>query len=594
MGASSVDNAILVGGCENPVAADYAAHCARRGRRTISVTKTGRINGLAGFHQIDESTTNKASPSSCSGSVNHVVVFINARVGVREQAALAAMIKIAKEKLAQRYCIVSSFEVHLGNPHALRAENYVRRLLEGTRAQVIVLRSGHIITPHSRLGSWLQKFWLGFPFVPARLCSCCVDADDLFVTIDHVLEDVDPHQRRTYALLGTRKPWRDRLLENHIGLGSRLYAVIAPFCIPLTIFRAILGMAFAYFAGKSRFLQAWHVQTLFPRSNKEALTLYNKYNYKHVKIVGYNNGAIHFGQKYPGKTIVSMVRCNQRATVRGESAAFDAGVTIHQARDVLDKNGRELLVLPNYSYVALGTGYFIPIHGSASDFTTIAETIQKVLVYDPLQDRFISARREDPLFGEYLYNLQANVLLLRLQVRTKHKTRYSVKQLQSNQPTGKEIIGYFDDPAPSNVEIRKAGSAAKTIKVYQYFKEQAEGNGAGLDVPRDALGQLWDRLEENAFSSVLFHGLNRLLAYHVELFLTKEDFLTFWATHWDLPILKIQLRYIKKDGFKNSPFCQHDCVSADLFMLKKHRRRFDMYLRGVIPTAKLNPGKHTH
>ena len=127
-----------------------------------------------------------------------------------------------------------------------------------------------------------------------------------------------------------------------------------------------------------------------------------------------------------------------------------------------------------------------------------------------------------------------------------------------------------------------------------FRSEQAEGNGAGLDVPRDALGQLWDRLEENAFSSVLFHGLNRLLAYHVELFLTKEDFLTFWSTHWDLPILKIQLRYIKKDGFKNSPFCQHDCVSADLFMLKKHRQRFDMYLRGVIPTAKLNPGKHTH
>ena len=38
---------------------------------------------------------------------------------------------------------------------------------------------------------------------------------------------------------------------------------------------------------------------------------------------------------------------------------------------------RELPVLPNYSYVSLGTSYFVPIHGSASKFSTIAETIEK-------------------------------------------------------------------------------------------------------------------------------------------------------------------------------------------------------------------------
>jgi hypothetical protein len=323
------------------------------------------------------------------------------------------------------------------------------------------------------------------------------------------------------------------------------------------------------------------------------LALYNKYNHQHLKVVGYNNGVVHFGHTYPGKTVISTIRCNRRARVKANVAEFDAGVTIRQARDVLDKHGRELPVLPNYSYVALGTSYFIPIHGSACDFTTIAETIQKVILYDPSKDRIVVAKRQDPAFGNYLYNLSAEVLLLRLQVLTKDKARYFVKQLQATRPDGPQVLNYFHDSRASNVEIRKAGSAAETITVYQYFTRQTEGISEALDVPRDKLGRLWDRLEENPFSRMFFHRLNRWLAYHVELFLSEPDFLRFWETHWTLPILKIQLRFIRCDGFPHSPFHQQDCISADLFMFKKHRQTFDAYLKQTLPAARSNPGKHT-
>src|SRR5262249_25149539 len=179
------------------------------------------------------------------------------------------------------------------------------------------------------------------------------------------------------------------------------------------------------------------------------------------KVVGYNNGVVHFGQRFPGKTVLSTVCCNQRARVKGDVAEFDAGVTVRQARDVLDKHGRELPVLPNYSYVALGTAFFVPIHGSASDFTTIAETIQKVVLYDPIKDQIVAAKRQDPAFGEFLYNLRAEVLLLRLQVQTKPKTRYDVKHYEMTRPTGQRVLEYFHDPRPSNVEIRKAGAKAE-------------------------------------------------------------------------------------------------------------------------------------
>jgi hypothetical protein len=181
-----------------------------------------------------------------------------------------------------------------------------------------------------------------------------------------------------------------------------------------------------------------------------------------------------------------------------------------------------------------------------------------------------------------------------LQVQTKPRSHYYVDKLESTRPSGQQVLEYFHDPLPSNVEIRKAGSKTEAVHIYKYYIQKEQGNGAALDVPRDKLGRLWDRLEENPFSRILFHRLNRWLAYHVELFLSDADFVRFWETHWTLPILKIQLRHIRRDGFPHSPFRQHDCISADLFMLKRHRQAFDAYLRKTLPEAQLNPGKHTN
>jgi hypothetical protein len=252
-----------------------------------------------------------------------------------------------------------------------------------------------------------------------------------------------------------------------------------------------------------------------------------------------------------------------------------------------------LPVLPNYSYVSLGTSFFIPIHGSASTDSTVADTIEQVLLYDPVQDRCMTARRKDPAFGHYLYNLAADVLLLRVCLRTKEKSRYFVRQVESKDPPAREIWSYFHDSKASNVEVRKAGSAAETVQVSLYYTGEANGDGAALELPRDSLGRLWDRLEENPVSSVLFHALVRSLAFHVELFLSEQDFHTFWDTHRKLPIMKIQLRYIRRDGFPHSPFREQDCISADLFMRRKHRRAFEAYLKETLRTAKCNPGKHS-
>ena len=104
---------------------------------------------------------------------------------------------------------------------------------------------------------------------------------------------------------------------------------------------------------------------------------------------------------------------------------------------------------------------------------------------------------------------------------------------------------------------------------------------------------MWDRLEENPVASPLFHTLTRWLAYHVELFLSEAEFATFWETHRAQPIKKIQLRYIRRDGLPHSPFRDHDCVSADLFLFRWHRRRFLAYLKQTLAGVRSNPGKQS-
>jgi hypothetical protein len=588
---------LLIAGSSNPVLADYVTHCLRRRGPTLSVVcdpgVRRKVAGRPGWHPADGFSGREylaAHPGRCLAAV---VIFLDNHLTHRDRPVLEEVLEVVREMRAGCVCVVSCFRAHLGERAAIRAETFVLRSLEGLPARVVVFRPSHVVSPHSRLGTLLRTSWFWFPLLPGRFQCCCVEGDELFAAIDRELQRPGGPRRRTYTLLGANRPWQERFLENKQGPLGRAYEAITKVLPQLTVLRHTLGMLLGPFARRSRRFRPYFVETLRPGSINELLSLYNPYNRHHVKVVGYNNGVVHFGQRFPGKTVVTTVGCNRRARLRGGVGVFDAGVTVRRATEVLAGGGKELHVLPNYSYVSLGTSYFIPIHGSASKFTTLAETIEKVLLYDPVKDRFLTANREDPAFGHYLYNLAADVLLLRLHVRVKERSRYYVREQELTDPSAQQLLSYFHDPGPSNVEVRKSSSAARVVKVSRYYSDHGGPDGAALEVPRDALGRLWDRLEENPVTSVLFHGLTRWLAYHVELFLSEEEFATFWDTHRTVPIKKIQLRFIRRDGFLHSPFRGHDCVSADLFMLRKHRGAFDAYLKRTLPAARMNPGKHS-
>jgi hypothetical protein len=586
---------LLIAG-DSPVIVDLVAHASGRNRKLAVVSTPevcGAIEGSAECYPSDGFSKADFLAAHPDDPVAGVVVILGHRMTAHERALLDAVIDIAASSPTTRVCIVSSFRVHFGDRNAARAEAYVRDRLGNLRERTAVLRPSVILSPDAPASRWLRSLSFCAPLVPARFRGCCVDGTELFDVIEQEIGGKGSRPHGVYTLLGPNRPWKARLAEHRGGgVGSRLLSLAAT-AMSILLVGHILGLLFSLLARFVPSLRFWDFDTLRPESTRELLALYNRYNYQHVKVVGYNNGVVHFGQRHPDRTLVSTTRCNHTAYVRGDRAWFDGGVTVRQASDVLSRAGKELPVIPNYSYVTLGTSFFVPIHGSASDFSTVADTVEKVVLYDPVHDRVIVAARGEPAFGEYHYDLQRPVLLLRLLVRVKEKSRYYVKRQTLADPTTHDLLDAFHDKLPSNVEVRKARAAAREVEVYKYYSHGAQENSEITEFPRDAVGRLWDRIERHPLSSFLFHTLMRRFGYHVELFFTAEEFVRFWETHARLPITKIQLRYIRRDGFPHSPFRDHDCVSADLFMLRKHRRAFEQYVKDTFHEVQFNPGKHS-
>jgi hypothetical protein len=596
------DSWLLVASFGERAAADYVAYAGRVPDRNVAVVAAGeacrrapsdvRACPLADFSRAALRT------ATAGGRVSELVVFLGPRLTERDRRTLDDLLGLAGEWETECLVVVSTFRAHLGDREAAEAEDQVLARAKGLRARTVVFRPGHVLSPNSRAGTRLRRLGFLYPLVPRRLHSCCITGEELFAAIESERQaprgGEEPRRGpRLYALLGPNRPWQE-WLARHRAKGivpACLTAVSA--LLSLLLVGHIAGLVLVLLARRRPALRRWHFDTLRPGSFRELLALYNPYNYRYVKVVGYNNGVVHFGHRYPGKTVVSTASCNRVALAGPDILKADSGATVRRALDFLAGLGQELPVVPNYSYVCLGTAFFVPIHGSAADYSTIADTITRVVLYDPVRDRLTAARRDEPTFREHVFNLQADVLLLRLHLRTKPKSRYYVCRQTLKAPASAEILAALRDERATNVEIRKSRASSDTVTVSRYYKDPGQTAGPVLELPRDALGRLWDRLEENPVTSFVMHALTRYFAWHVELFFTAEELATFWESHRTLPLRKLQLRYIRRDGMPHSPFRDHDCVSVDLFMLRRHRARFEAYLKATFPVVRTNPGKHS-
>jgi hypothetical protein len=583
----AVPDAMLVATVRDPVAADFATYCRQLGER-VRVTAAPEVVRLA---KEDVKAGSQADRDSMPGTrrCGRLVLFLDRTATAELDRHLDEVSAGVCEELDVA-CVVSSWRAHLGDQAVNEAEVRACRRLASKARRLLVFRPSNVLSANARLTRSLRQWGGWLQLAPEDFGTCVIDAAELFAAVLKELKCRTGRPTRTYTLLGPHTPWR-KLAPPHVR-PDRAWVRSARH---VTRTLAAIGLLRLVGALATKCIPCWRgarVHTLYPTSHAELLAIYNPYNWRHVQVVGYNNGVTHFGQRYPGKTVVSTLRCARPARIRDGFAKLDAGLTLRQADLALAARGKELFVVPNFLYVSAGTAFFVPIHGSACAFSTLGETIDKVVLYDPRRDRFLVSRRGDAAFNDHMYDRDTAVVLLRLYVKIRDRSPYYARRENWSDPSSERLIRLFEDSDAANVEVRKASAGSRTVTVMKYYT-QASAADTGCGLPRDRLGSLWDRIEEHRLAALAFHGLSRRLAHHVELFLTKDQFARFWDTHSSLPLRKIQLRYVRRDGLPRSPFRHEDQISADLFMLKSHRESFHRYLRDCVGPVRLNPGKHS-
>ena len=621
-GQAARAGAVIIAGFGNSVAADYAAFVSQNSPddsvvadETIRRLLKPSVSSVS-MAEFSRSTSDIGSDLALAPSL---VLFIKSPMTAGERAELDDILAIARRSQSRLVCIVSKFRLHLDDPGIEEVENYVLSRAADSSARVVVFRPGHVVSRHSSVSVFLNRFSPFYPLAPKRLTSCFIEGTEFFAAIETARLDesrraipVEPWLRadmaprrgaagrsvsvnnRAYTLLGSNVSWRDMLMRQRAAGSGQVVTTAVSTMLSWLLVGQMIAVVVTLLARRFPSWRQWNVQTLRPRSMRELLALCHRQNVDHVKVVGYNNGVAHFGHRHPGKTIVSTVRCRRMVHAGPQSLKADCGATIRNALDFLAASHQELYVVPNYSYVCLGTSFFVPIHGSAVDFSTVADTIRKVVLYDPDSDRVVSAVRDEDAFREHVYNQQSRAVVLRLYLLAKPKAKYFVHRETLLNASASELLGALRDPHATNVEIRQSRAASTKVTVARYYKDLGDTSSPALELPRDALGRLWDRLEENPVTSFLMHALSRHVAWHTELFFTPTEFALFWRTHTQLPLRKIQLRYLRCDGLPHSPCRDEDCVSADLFIFRWHRSRFLKYLKNTFSIVRTNPGKHSN
>ena len=498
----------------------------------------------------------------------------------------------ARNKETFRVCLISSFRSHFEDPKQLALETSACEFFSSPSTRITIVRTGHLLHQADKQPRWIDVLASFSPLVSSRWKSCFLQVDELLCAIDEILQKEQRPKKRTMTLLGRNCKLKTVLEENY--QPSFFARSMRAFSTVLQVFMLghLAGIVFHSLAKLHKPWLLWQCDTLEPKSVEELLSLYNPYNFHHIAIAGYNTGVVHFGWKYPGKTVVKTIDTGKCIRTHSNKIDVDAGVTLKRTINKLNQVNRELYVLPNYSYISMGTIFFVPVHGSGSEVSTLGDTLAKVLLYDPQADCFLRVQRGDSRFQQYMYNTSCPLLVLRLSFSIREKTGYFVQRVDLKQPTAKQIFELFKDSSASNIELRKSQAANDWVEVSKYFTT-ANGKENILEFPRDSIGRLWDRLEENPITSYLFHSLVRRFGYHLELFLDEDQFPIFWNAHQQLPLSKIQLRFVRSDGITHSPVGEKDCISADLFMKRKNKNAFLTFMKEYLPDAKYNPGKHS-
>lgn len=527
--------------------------------------------------------------ANISSKVIDMVVFIQDVFPEK----IDTILELVKRYHAKNISIISTFQSHFAkNSTAIALEELFLHRLKEVGCCGVIFRCGHILSNASLTEKNLRRFAFISPLIPSNIRSCCISGDKVFEAID-AEQNSSSRRSRIITILGENRPWKEFLKD--YWSKNILQSFLRQFCFLLSflLFGQLAALLLNWLIRLGIISRTWNFDTLEPSSMRELLSLVNKYNLKYVKVVGYNNGVNHLGYRYPEKTVISTVNCDRIIRISENIIKVDCGTTILKVLNFLRSKQQEIYAIPNYSHISIGTAFFVPIHGNALDYTTIAESIVKVVLYDPKEEKFIVTSRLEKTFQNYIFNTTSQVILLRLYLEVKPKARYFPSKVKLSQPNSQVLIDALCDNTVSNIDIRKSKADSDIVYINKYYsKSQEKIMSEGLEFPRDSIGGLWDKLEKNPVTSWLMHTPVRYLLWNIELFLTKEEFMTFWQTHSSLPIRKIEIRYVKRSSSANSPFPDCDCIAVDFMLSRKHCPVIKEYITNHFAEPRYHLGKH--
>ena len=595
--SSVAPNAIVVVfGGSHGAAQDYVRHLTEHRPDCIALLSSESAGHRRGSSQTSVNSE-LVRDLTRSGCPLHAVVFAGSESDAESLSLVRRVLSLANQNPVGRMLILTSSQVHYGDAHYADLERCIIAAVRSRVASLTILRTGFILSRSSWLGrSHPTLRWLT-PCLSPSLTGTFVGEQRLNEVLDQEFATPQLDSVRTISLLGERRAWAC-VLRNCTGdhgeglaaLSLRMMTLLCRWIGLQFVVSLVLALTARYFPAARPLVQS----TLQPTSNAELLSLCNRHNARHVRIAGYNNGVNHFGWHFPQKTVVQTTGIRTTPRIRNGAVRVGSGRTLKDCIQALNKTGQELFVVPNYSYISVGTAFFVPVHGSGCDVSTLGDTIDHVLLYDTEREQFIRARRGEPAFQDAMYHRSGRHILLRLVLRVRPKAQYLMTRTTLLQPTHQQLLDALHCPTASNVEIRKNKVSSNEVTVCSYRVRSNETTSAdSIEVPRDSIGRVWDRMEENRIAAALFHWFVRSHGFHVELFLTPDEMAVFWNHHTSLPISKLQFRLVRRDGMTHSPFRDEDLVSVDLFTTRKHQAALTEFLRVRLPRVRTNPGKQT-
>ena len=312
-----------------------------------------------------------------------LVLFLSPRLASADRRALDDLLGRLTGKKLDTVCVVSSSRIHLGDRNAAATEAFALDRVKALGVRTVVVRAGHVLSPHSRTTSRLRQLGGFGALVPERLRSCFVSGDELFAAIESERRGEGRQKVKVVTLLGANESWRSQLKQHRQDGSAQFCLRIVCGLLALLMVGHLAGLVLDVLARRSPGLRHWNFDTLLPASLGELLSSTTVQFRSTSRWSATTTASITSAIGIPGKTVVSTVHCNRIVRTGSDRVKADCGTTIRKALDFLAASGQELPVVPNYSYVCLGTAFFVPIHGSAADFSTVADTITKVRALRP-------------------------------------------------------------------------------------------------------------------------------------------------------------------------------------------------------------------